>query len=90
MGDIIKSALEIALEKAEKIGKASPEELEWERLKERALSLVGRYLKRETQDFKGEVKTFLANVPERHKKKVFKVVLEALLKISLYLRKNTI
>ncbi|BAU22791.1 hypothetical protein THC_0395 [Caldimicrobium thiodismutans] len=80
MGDIIKSALEIALEKAEKIGKASPEELEWERLKERALSLVGKYLKRETQDFKGEVKTFLAKVPERHKKKVLKVVLEALLK----------
>lgn len=80
MGDIIKSALEIALEKAEKIGKASPEELEWERLKERALSLVGRYLKREIQDFKGEVKTFLTNVPERHKKKVLKVVLEALLK----------
>ncbi len=80
MSDIIKSALEIALEKAEKIGKASPEELEWERLKERALSLVGKYLKRETEDLQEEVKDLLRDLPERQKKRVLRVILEALLK----------
>ncbi len=80
MGEEIKSALEIALEKAEKIGKASKEELDLERQKERALSLVGKFLKGESQNFKEEVEIFLKELPEKNKKKLLKVIIEALLK----------
>lgn len=80
MGEEIKSALEIALEKAEKIGKASKEELDLERQKERALSLVGKFLKGESQNFKEEVESFLKELPEKNKKKLLKVIIEALLK----------
>ncbi|MFN3921493.1 MAG: hypothetical protein ACK4K4_03740, partial [Caldimicrobium sp.] len=80
MAEEIKSAWEIALEKAEKIGKASKEELEWEKQKERALILVGKFLRGESQNFKEEVEIFLRDIPEKNKKKILKVIMEALLK----------
>ncbi|MFN4197335.1 MAG: hypothetical protein ACK4FM_04980, partial [Caldimicrobium sp.] len=80
MGEEIKSSWEIALEKAEKLGKATKEELEWEKKKEKALSLVGKFLKGESKDFKKEVHTFLNEFPEKDKKKILKIVIEALLK----------
>ncbi len=80
MSEEIKSAWEIALEKAEKIGKASKEELEWEKQKEKALVLVGKFVRGESQNFKEEVEAFLRELPEVNRKKLLKVIIEALLK----------
>jgi len=80
MGEEIRSTLEIALEKAEKIGKASKEELEWERHKEEALSLVGKFLKGEITDFKSETQRFLSTLKENYRKKALKTIVDALLR----------
>ncbi len=80
MGDEIKSTLELALEKAEKLGKASKEELEWERTKEKALSLVGKFLRGELSDLDQEVANFLQGIPLEFQKKTLKLVVETLLK----------
>ncbi len=80
MGEEIKSTLEIALEKAEKLGKASKEELEWERYKEEALTYVGKFLKGEITNLKEEITKFLTKLPEKFKRKALKTVVEGLLK----------
>lgn len=80
MGDEIKSTLELALEKAEKIGKASREELEWERTKEKALGIVGKFLKGELSDLDQEVTKFLQGLSPELQKKALRVIMEALLK----------
>jgi len=79
MGEEIRSSLEIALEKAEKLGKATKEELLWEKQKERALSLVGKLLKGEAPHFKEEVSTLLRELNEPFRKRALKTILEALL-----------
>ncbi len=80
MGEEIKSTLEIALEKAEKLGKASKEELEWEKYKEKALMYVGKFLKGELPNFKEEVSKFVAGLPSKFQRKALKTIVEALLK----------
>lgn len=80
MGEEIKSTLELALEKAEKLGKATKEELEWERTKEKALSLVGKFLKGEIGNLEQEVSKFLQELPPEIQKKTTRIIVEALLK----------
>lgn len=80
MGEEIKSTLEIALEKAEKLGKASKEELEWERYKEEALSYLGKFLKGELPNFKDEITKFIGGLPEKFRKRALKTVVEGLLR----------
>ncbi len=80
MAGEIKSALEIALEKAEKIGRASKEELEWEKIKEEGLRLVGKYIQGKSQNFSEELQKFLDQGPEKFRKRLLKVILETLLK----------
>lgn len=80
MGEEIKSAWEIALEKAEKIGKASKEELEWERKKEIALGLVGKYLRGESKNIVEEIKAYIKDQPESYQRKTLKIIVETLLK----------
>ncbi|MGB9761147.1 MAG: DUF6657 family protein [Caldimicrobium sp.] len=80
MGEEIKSTLQIALEKAEKLGKASKEELEWESHKEKALSYVGKFLRGEIPDFKEEITKFIAGLPVKFQRKALKTVVEGLIK----------
>lgn len=80
MGDEIKSTLELALEKAEKFGRATKEELEWERTKERALGIVGRFLKGEITDLEQEVNNFFKGIPQDVQRKSLRVIVETLLK----------
>ncbi|MEZ0344673.1 MAG: DUF6657 family protein [Caldimicrobium sp.] len=80
MGEEIKSTLEIALEKAEKLGKASKEELEWEKYKEEALIYVGKFIRGELPNFKEEINKFIAGLPSKFQKRALKTVVEALLK----------
>lgn len=80
MGEEIKSTLEIALEKAEKLGKASKEELDWERYKEEALIYVGKFLKGELSNFNEEINKFIAGLPLKFQRKALRTVVEALLK----------
>lgn len=80
MADEIRSTLEIALEKAEKIGKASKEELEWERHKEVILSYVGRYLKKEIEDLGTELDNYWRAFPKDIQKKLLRLTVETLLK----------
>uniref|UniRef100_A0A832GLE7 Uncharacterized protein n=1 Tax=Caldimicrobium thiodismutans TaxID=1653476 RepID=A0A832GLE7_9BACT len=80
MGDEIKSTLEIALEKAARLGRASEEELKWEGYKEKALMLVGKFLKGEEENLPQKVTSFLKEIPPSFQKKILKVIVETLLK----------
>lgn len=80
MGDEIKSTLEIALEKAARLGRASEEELKWEGYKEQALILVGKFLKGEEEDFPRKVESFLKEIPPSFQKKILRLIVETLLK----------
>lgn len=55
MGDEIKSALEKALERAERLGKATPEELRRMEYVPRGNALAARFLRQEVTDLKAEL-----------------------------------
>ncbi len=80
MPDEIKSALEIALEKAEKIGKASKEELEAFKLKEEAQRLVAKFLRNEISDFEERVKEFLKDKNPQQKKIIYQGMVDVFLR----------
>lgn len=80
MGEEIKSTLEIALEKAERFGKATREELEWERQKEKVLILVGKFLKGEIESPFSELKEFLKTQSKDSHKRLLALAVETLLK----------
>ncbi len=72
----IKSALEIALEKAEKIGKASKEELKAQEWKEKGQRLAARFLKQEQVDLVRE----LSEVPPEGKAPLVRGLVEIFLR----------
>jgi len=80
MGDEIKSTLEIALEKAEKIGKASKEELWLMSLEEEAQRLAAKFLREELEDFEEKIKNFLENRNPNEKKVIIRGILKVLLR----------
>lgn len=80
MGDEIKSTLEIALEKAEKIGKASKEELWLMSLEEEAQRLAAKFLREELEDFEEKIKNFLENKNPNEKKVIIRGILKVLLR----------
>jgi len=80
MPDEIKSTLEIALEKAEKIGKASKEELETFKLKEEAQRLAAKFLRNEISDFEEKVKEFLKDKNPQQKKIIYQGMVDVFLK----------
>ena len=80
MSDEIKSTLEIALEKAEKIGKASKEELETFKLKEEAQRLAAKFLRNEISDFEEKVKEFLKDKNPQQKKIIYQGMVDVFLK----------
>ncbi|MDF2954032.1 MAG: hypothetical protein OD816_001277 [Thermodesulfobacterium sp.] len=80
MPDEIKSALEIALEKAEKIGKASKEELEVFKLKEEAQRLVAKFLRNEISDFEERIKEFLKDKNPQQKKIIYQGMVDVFLR----------
>ncbi len=80
MGKEIKSTLEIALEKAEKIGKASREELELERIKEQAQKLAAKFMENQQLNLKEELISLTADKPDIFKKSAFKAVMEVFLR----------
>ncbi|MCS7278597.1 MAG: hypothetical protein NZ530_00875 [Thermodesulfobacteriaceae bacterium] len=79
MAEEIKSTLEIALEKAAKLGKASKEELEIEKLKEEAQKLSAKFLRDEVENFEKVLKEFLKNKNPNQKK----VILQSMAKVFL-------
>jgi len=80
MGDKIKSTLELALEKAEKIGKASKEELQLIELKEKAQKLSARFLKNEVEDFEKALTELLRGKNPSQRKEIIKSMVEVFLK----------
>jgi hypothetical protein len=80
MGDKIKSTLELALEKAEKIGKASKEELQLIELKEKAQKLSARFLKNEVEDFEKALTELLQGKNPSQRKEIIKSMVEVFLK----------
>ncbi|OAG28177.1 DUF6657 family protein [Thermodesulfatator autotrophicus] len=82
MGDEIKSALEIALEKAEKIGKASKEELRQEKLEKEGRRLAARFL--QEKDF--NLLKALAEVPSEDKPVVLRAAVDTLVRNIVFPR----
>ncbi len=80
MAEEIKSTLELALEKAEKIGKASKEELEEFKIKEEARKFAAKFLRDEKLPLKEELVLFLQDKSERLKKVALREILEIFLK----------
>ncbi len=80
MADEIKSTWEIVMEKLEKIGKASKEELETAQLKEEAQKLVGKFLRDEVSNLGAEFQNLTKNKKPEHKKEMFKAIVSTLLK----------
>jgi len=80
MAEEIKSALEIALEKAERIGKASKEELELYQLKEEAQRLSAKFLRSELSDFEDKFNEFLQNKTSQQKRIIYQSVIDVFLK----------
>ncbi|RKX61772.1 MAG: hypothetical protein DRP34_05245 [Thermodesulfobacteriota bacterium] len=80
MAEEIKSALEIALEKAERIGKASKEELELYQLKEEAQRLSAKFLRNELSDFENKFNEFLQNKTSQQKRIIYQSVIDVFLK----------
>ena len=75
MGEI-KSALEIAMEKAERLGKASKEELEREEFYAQGRRAAARFLSGEVKDLKGE----LGSVPPQGLKAAMEGAVDALVR----------
>ncbi|WP_028841637.1 DUF6657 family protein [Thermodesulfobacterium hveragerdense] len=89
MPDEIRSSLEIALEKAEKIGKASKEELKLFELQEEAQRLAAKFLREETSDFRERLETMLKDKKPQEKKAILKGVVQVFLRnIVLPLNEN--
>lgn len=80
MAEEIKSTLEIALEKAEKIGKASKEELELFQIKEEAQKLSAKFLRNELPDFEEKLAEFLKNKNSQQKKAIYQSMVDIFLK----------
>ncbi len=80
MAEEIKSALEIALEKAERIGKASKEELELYQLKEEAQRLSAKFLRNELSDFENKFNEFLQNKTSQQKRIIYQSIIDVFLK----------
>lgn len=80
MADEIKSSLQIALEKAEKIGKASKEELEIFKIKEEAQKLAAKFLKNEITNFEEKIKEFLKDKNSHQKKNIYQSITDIFLK----------
>ncbi|MCU4138250.1 MAG: hypothetical protein MW689_000039 [Thermodesulfobacteria bacterium] len=80
MAEEIKSALEIALEKAERIGKASKEELELYQLKEEAQRLSAKFLRNELSDFEDKFNEFLQNKTSQQKRIIYQSIIDVFLK----------
>ena len=80
MAEEIKSALEIALEKAERIGKASKEELELFQLKEEAQRLSAKFLRNEVSDFEDKFNEFLQNKTSQQKRIIYQSIIDVFLK----------
>lgn len=80
MAEEIKSALEIALEKAERIGKASKEELELCQLKEEAQRLSAKFLRNELSDFEDKFNEFLQNKTSQQKRIIYQSMIDVFLK----------
>jgi len=80
MADEIKSTLELALEKAEKIGKASKEELELMELREKAQKLGAKFLKNEIENFEEALNELLQNKSSSQRKEIIKNIVEVFLK----------
>jgi hypothetical protein len=80
MGDQIRSTWEIVLEKLEKIGKADPEELKLENLKESAYKACAKFLNEPTSSWEDTVGKFLSQVEPKYKRQAIKFITEVLLK----------
>jgi len=80
MGNEIKSTLEIALEKAEKIGKASKEELELERIKEQAQKLAAKFMENQEVDLKEELISLTLDKPNTFKRTAIKSAMSVFLR----------
>ena len=80
MPDEIRSTLEIALEKAEKIGKASKEELRLLALQEEAQKIAAKFLREDFHDFKEKLEEMLKNKQPQEKKAVLKGVIQVFLR----------
>lgn len=80
MADEIKSTLEIALEKAERIGKASKEELELFQIKEKAQKLSAKFLRDELPDFEEKLTELLKDKSSQQKKVVYQSIVDVFLK----------
>ena len=79
MGEI-KSTLEIALEKAEKIGKASKEELELERLKEEAKRVAAKFMESQDIDLKESLFSLVKDKSNKFKKAVLESAIDVFLR----------
>jgi hypothetical protein len=80
MGDEIKSTLEIVLEKVEKIGKASKEELEALKLQEEAQKLAAKFLRGELTEFEKSLNEFLKDKDSKARKTVVKSIVNVFLR----------
>ena len=80
MAEEIKSTLEIALEKAEKIGKASKEELEFFQLKEEAQKLSAKFLRNEISDFENSLSELLKDKSPQQRKAIYQSIVDVFLK----------
>lgn len=80
MAEEIKSTLEIALEKAEKIGKASKEELELLRIKEEAQRLSAKFLRNELPNFEEKLTELLKDKTSQQKKAIYQGIVDVFLK----------
>ncbi len=80
MADEIKSTLELALEKAENLGKASKEELELMELREKAQKLGAKFLKNEIENFEEALNELLQNKSSSQRKEIIKNIVEVFLK----------
>lgn len=77
--DEIRSTLEIALEKAERLGKASKEELWLMSLEEEAQRLAAKFLREELDDLEEKMKILLENKNSNERK----VIIKGLIKVFL-------
>jgi len=80
MEDRIRSTWEIVLEKLEKIGKANPEELKLESIKESSYKACAKFLNEQTTSWDETVGQFLSQVEPNYKRQAIKFILEVLLK----------
>lgn len=78
--DEIRSTLEIALEKAEKLGKASKEELWLMNLEEEAQRLAAKFLREELENWEEKMKSLLENKNSNERKAIIKGLVKVFLR----------